>query len=154
MLSTLILSVALAAPPKAGCLELKTIAQTEEVVIDESGQRRVQLVPAAKIVPGTEVIWTITANNVCAAPAANVAIDNPLPAEMDYVAGTALGVGSQIAFSLDGQRFGAPEQLQVREADGESRPARADEYRHIRFEFKNPIAPGQMAIARYRAKLK
>ena len=31
--------------------------------------------------------------------------------------------------------------------------ARADEIRHVRWEFKNPLAPGAMAIARFRAVL-
>ena len=41
-----------------------------------------------------EVVWTITANNICAAPAADVAIANPVPEHMRYVGDTAFGPGA------------------------------------------------------------
>lgn len=164
MLTSLVLSMALAAvdgkpataatAPRAGCIELKTVAQIEEAYVNDKGERAVRLVPAAKVIPGSQVVWTVTAANVCAQPAANVLIANPLPEHMNYVDGSAVGAGAEIAFSLDGRQFAAPDALLVREADGKDRPARADEYKHIRWTFRNPIAPGQLAIARYRATLK
>lgn len=148
--------VAAAAPAaaRAGCVELKSAAQTEKEVLDEKGQKVLRLVPAASVVPGTQVIWTITASNVCDAPAANVLIDNPVPEHMSYLADTAIGAGASISYSLDGKRFAAPEALQVRESAELSRSARPDEYTHIRWIFQNPIAAGQVAIARFRAVVK
>lgn len=148
--------VATAAPaaPRAGCVELKSVAQTEQETRDDKGQKVVRLVPAASIVPGTQVVWTITASNVCDTPAANVLIDNPVPEHMSFVADSALGAGAAISYSLDGKRFAAPEALQVRESAEVTRPARAEEYTHIRWAFQNAIAPGQVAIARFRAVVK
>ena len=37
--------------------------------------------------------------------------------------------------------------------NGVTRPAHPDEYKHIRWEFKNSLAPGASAIARFRAVL-
>jgi uncharacterized repeat protein (TIGR01451 family) len=145
---------AAAAPSRAGCIELKTVAETEETVVDPAGERRTRLVPAAKVVPGDEVVWTITAANVCQRAAERVLVDNPVPQHMTYVPGSAAGAGSQVQFSLDGARYAAPEALQVKAADGTTRAARADEYTHIRWNFANAIAPGQVAIARFRATLK
>ena len=144
------------AAPKAGqgCISLKTVAETEQEIVNEKGERVKRLAPAAKVVPGSEVVWTVTASNVCAAPAGNVFIDNPVPVHMSYVSNAAMGPGAEIAFSLDGRRYAAPEQLRVRDADGTERAARADEYTHIRWSFRNAIAPGQMAMARFRATLK
>ena len=137
-----------------GCISLKTVAQTEEEVLNEKGERVKRLAPAAKVVPGSEVVWTVTASNVCEQAVGNVFIDNPVPEHMRYVASSALGAGADIAFSIDGRRFAAPEQLRVRDADGSERTARADEYTHIRWSFRNAIAPGQVALARFRAVLK
>lgn len=145
---------AAAAPPAQGCLLLKTVAETEQEVVDENGERVKRLVPAAKVTPGTEVVWTVTASNVCAQPVDKVSIDNPVPEHMRYVADSALGAGAEIVFSLDGRRFGSPSALRVRETDGTERPARPDEYTHIRWSFRNAIAPGQLAMARFRAVLK
>jgi hypothetical protein len=71
---------------------------------------------------------------------------------MTLVANSAIGAGSQITYSLDGKTFAPAGQLTVQD-NGVSRPARADEYKHIRWEFKNALAPGASAFARFRAVL-
>ena len=132
------------------CVELKTSAQTEREVV-EQGQKVKRVVPAGKVLPGDEVIWTITATNVCKTPTDNVVIANPVPEHMTYVAGSAMGTGTDIAYSLDGKEFKGAADLTVNAADGTKRAARADEYRAIRWTYKNAFAPGATAYVRYRA---
>ena len=134
------------------CIELKTTAEVEKEVINDKGEKSKALVPAGKVVPGTEVVWTVTANNVCKQPSDKVTINNPVPEHMTLVANSAIGAGSQITYSLDGKTFAPAGQLTVQE-NGVSRPARSDEYKHIRWEFKNALAPGASAFARFRAVL-
>ncbi len=143
-----------AAQPKAGCIVLKSVAEVEQEVVNERGERVKRLAPVAKIVPGNEVVWTVTASNVCDKAAERVSIDNPVPKHMHYVADTAMGPGTEISYSLDGKQYAAPDALTVREADGTSRAARADEYSHIRWVFTNPLQPGAVAFARFRAVVK
>ena len=40
-----------------GCIVLKSTAETEKEVVNDKGEKSKVLVPAGKIVPGTEVIW-------------------------------------------------------------------------------------------------
>jgi uncharacterized repeat protein (TIGR01451 family) len=134
-----------------GCIELKTVAELEQSYVDESGKPAMRLVPITKVVPGDEVVWTITASNVCAKPAADVAITNAVPAHMHYLGDTAFGPGSDIEFSLDGKAFAPPQGLLVAAADGAKRPARADEYSHIRWVLGRPMGPSESLIVRYRA---
>lgn len=138
----------------ADCVALTTVAETEIRSVDEQGRTITKLVPAAKVVPGDEVIWTITARNECSQAVTGVHIDNPVPAHVSYVADSAMGPGAEIAFSLDGRSYAAPAALQVQEPDGTRRRARADEYTHIRWTFRDAIAPGTLAIARFRALVK
>jgi uncharacterized repeat protein (TIGR01451 family) len=142
---------ALAQTADRGCIELKTVAEIEEVYVDERGQPATRLAPAAKVVPGDEIVWTIVANNVCATPAGDVAITNPVPGHMHYVGNSAFGPGADIQFSLDGTAFAAPAALDVPAADGSRRPARAEEYSHIRWVLPRPIGPRESLIVRYRA---
>ena len=144
-------STALAQTAERGCIELKTVAQIQETYVDERGNEATRLVPAAKVVPGDEVIWTIVANNVCATPAGDVAITNPVPSHMRYVGSSAFGPGANIEFSLDGSTFAVPEALVVAAADGSRRAARADEYSAIRWVLPRPIGPSESLIVRYRA---
>lgn len=135
------------------CIELKTSAETEQEVV-EQGQKVKRLAPAGKVVPGNEVVWTITAVNVCKTPTENVVVANPVPEHMTYVANSAMGTGTDIAYSLDGKEFKSAAELQVRAADGTTRAARADEYRVIRWTYKAAFAPGATAFVRYRAVVK
>ncbi len=143
-----------ASAAEGGCISLKTVAEVEQTFKNEKGETATKLVPAAKVVPGGEVVWTVTASNVCNKPADKVSIDNPVPEHMTYVADSAIGPGTDVQFSLDGKSFAAADALSVRDADGKSRPARADEYAAIRWTFKNTLAPGAVAFARFRATVK
>jgi len=135
-----------------GCILLKSTAEIAKEVVDAKGVKTVTMVPADKVVPGVEVTWTVTANNICKQPSEKVTINNAVPAHMSYVASSASGAGSDITFSLDGKTFGGPAQLTVIE-NGAARPAHAGEYKHVRWVFKDSLAPGATAVARFRAVL-
>jgi uncharacterized repeat protein (TIGR01451 family) len=145
-------SAAIAA--EQGCIELKTSAEVEQQYKNERGQSATRLVPAGKVVPGDEVVWTITATNVCNKPADDVVIANPVPEQMTYVADSAMGTGTDIAYSVDGREFRPAAELTVRSADGASRAARAEDVRAIRWTYKASFAPGASGFVRYRALVK
>lgn len=135
-----------------GCIELKSIAQIEEEVVDAKGAKTRQLREATKVVPGVEVVWTVTASNVCKQPSDAVTINNAVPEHMTFVANSAAGPGADIAYSVDGKTFAKSSDLTVVDA-GAARKARADEYKHIRWVFKDSLQPGASTIASFRAVL-
>jgi uncharacterized repeat protein (TIGR01451 family) len=137
---------------QANCIELKTAAEVEKEVVNDKGEKSRVLAPAATVVPGTEVVMTVTANNTCKQPSDKVVINNPVPEHMTLVPGSAIGAGSDITFSVDGKTFAPAGKLTVTE-NGATRPARAEEYRHIRWEFRNSLQPGASAMGRFRATL-
>lgn len=136
----------------ARCISLTSKAEIEETVTNAKGEKTVQRVAASKVVPGTEVIWTVAAQNTCKQPSENVTINNPVPEHMTLVANSATGDGADITYSLDGKTFARPEQLTVQD-NGATRKARAEEYTHIRWVFKDPLAAGATATASFRAVL-
>ena len=135
-----------------GCIELKTTAQVEKEVVNDKGEKSRVLLEAGKVVPGTEVVWTVTANNVCKQPSDGVTINNAVPEHMTLVPNSAIGPGSDITFSVDGKQFAPAGQLTVTE-NGAPRPARADEFKHIRWQLKASLQPGASAFGRFRAVL-
>jgi uncharacterized repeat protein (TIGR01451 family) len=135
-----------------GCVVLKSTAEVEQEVVDASGNKTKELVPVTKAVPGVEVIWTVTASNKCKQPSEKVTINLPVPEHMTYVPDSAVGPGSVISYSLDGKAYGTNGQLMVKE-NGVARPARTDEYRHVRWSFKDSLQPNATAMARFRAVL-
>jgi uncharacterized repeat protein (TIGR01451 family) len=136
-----------------GCIELRTVAESEQEYTNDAGQKAKRLVPAGKVVPGDEVIWTITARNVCDKAADNIVIANPVPEQMSYVPSSAMGVGTEITYSVDGKEFNAPTALVVRDATG-ARSASPADYRAVRWTYKSVFAPGATAFVRYRATVK
>lgn len=142
-----------AAAQDANVLDIRTTVQKEEVVRDAEGEETKQLVAAEKVVPGDEVIYTVRFSNLGSEPAENVVITNPLPAELSYVMGSAAGPGTRIEFSADGgTTYGDPGSLRVAEASGE-RPARAEDFTHIRWVMQTPLPPGAEGVATFRARL-
>jgi uncharacterized repeat protein (TIGR01451 family) len=113
------------------------------------------LVSAETVVPGTEVVYTVTVSNQGVEPARDVVVDNPVPGHTELVAGSTVAPGSEVRYSVDGGKtFGPADALLVRDESGAERQARAEEYTHVRFAFQPVIAPGQSVMARFRAIVK
>lgn len=155
VLTTLLLPLLAAAnaAPKGGCIVLTTAAEQEQSVTAADGSRSTQIVPAARVVPGTEVVWSTTAHNTCPKPAENVVINQPVPEHMVFVADSAVGGGAQITLSVDGKDYLPAGQLTARNADGSARPARATDVRYVRWTLSSVIAPQSEFAARFRAVL-
>jgi uncharacterized repeat protein (TIGR01451 family) len=136
------------------CVELKNEAQVEQQYTDAQGKQATRLVAPGKVVPGNEIVYTITAKNSCDKPATNVVINNPVPEHMTYVAKSASGTGTEITYSLDGKSFDKLEVLTVKQIDGVSRAARADEVKAIRWVVATAINAGQSSSVRFRATVK
>jgi uncharacterized repeat protein (TIGR01451 family) len=135
------------------CVTLKNEAQVEQDYVDAQGKPAKRLVAPGKVVPGNEIVWTITATNTCAKPADKVVIENAVPEHMTYVADSATGSGTTITYSLNGRDFAKQGELTVRDADGKTRPARVEEIKSIRWIVNTAIAPNATTAARYRAKV-
>jgi len=133
-----------------GCIELRTTAETEQQYVNEQGQKATHLAPLGKVVPGDQVVWTITAKNVCNKPADHIVIDNAVPEHMKLVADSAVGAGTAITYSVDGKQFGPAGTLSAKDANG-THTASQEEFRHLRWTYQAPFAAGATAFVRYRA---
>jgi uncharacterized repeat protein (TIGR01451 family) len=134
------------------CVVVKSVAEIEQVVTNANGEKSKKLVPLATAVPGTQVIYTTTASNVCKQAVDKVEISNFVPEHMTYIANSAIATGADVSYSLDGKTFGTADQLTLVD-NGVTRKARADEYKFFRWAFKSSLAPGAQAAASFRAVL-
>ena len=138
-----------------GSVQLQTLAQIEQTVLNDNGETETRLVAATTVVPGDEVIYTITFSNHGDAEAETVTITDPVPAQMRYVEGSAFSGGADILFSVDdGKSFAESHELTVLDANGNSRSARAEDYTHIRWNMRHPLPPGKQGHARFKAQLR
>jgi uncharacterized repeat protein (TIGR01451 family) len=135
-------------------IEVRAIAEVE-IKVEEAGREFARLVPASRVVPGDEVIYTLEIRNAGPRDVAAPTVIEPVPAHMAYLADTATGPGAEVTYSVDGGRtFDVPESLEVPGADGRSRVAKSIEYTHIRWQLRNILKSRSVAFARFRAVVK
>ncbi len=138
-----------------GTLQVQTTAQKEITIVNDDGERETRLVPVTTVVPGDEVIYTITFTNVGKQEADAITITDPVPEQMRYIDGSAFSAGAELQFSADGgATWGKPGELSVRDEQGQLRAAVAADYTHIRWVMRHPIAPGKRGYARFKAALR
>ncbi len=142
---------------QAQTVELVTKAE-REVEFIEKGVKVKKVAPVQKMVPGDEVLYTITYANKTVKPAEKVTVTNPVPKHTRYKDGSAAGDGADITFSVDdGKVFATPGQLTIAIKDKAgkdiTRPAVAQDYTHIRWVLKQNVAPGQSGSVRFRAAI-
>ena len=137
-----------------GHIQLQSVAEIEQEVMNADGKLEAKRMPAAKVVPGTEVIFTQRYKNVSKETAENAVITNPVPGHMIYKDDSASGEGTQITFSVDdGKSYNIPGKLFVFDATGRKFPARAKDYTHIRWTFTSSLPSGAMGEVSFRAIL-
>ena len=135
-------------------VEIKITAEVEVKVKAADGSEEVKRVPAAKVPPGTAVIYTLNAKNTSAKPAGDVVMTDPIPAEMEYVDGSVSTQDARVTFSVDGGKsFAAKESLKVRGEDGAMRAALPADFTHIRWQLEKPLAPGEARAVSFRARV-
>ena len=146
-------SMALAA--EKGAVKLTSIAQVEIESTGADGKKTVTRVPAVKVVPGKEVIYTTTFENLIKKPVGKIVINNPIPNDSEYTAGSAFGKDCDIEFSADGGKtFGHADTLKVNGADGKTRPALPKDYTNVRWIYKKQLAAGKSGEVGFRAVVK
>ena len=138
-----------------GHIKLTSVAEVEKEVFNSEGKKEVKRVPAAKVLPGSEVIFSTRYENASKDKAENAVITNPIPEHMIYKLNSAQGAGTQITFSIDnGKSYNIPAELFVMDAAGRKFPARPKDYTHIRWTFKTPLPSGAKGDVSFRAILK
>ncbi|HTN93485.1 MAG TPA: hypothetical protein VMJ33_02795 [Gallionella sp.] len=136
-------------------IKVTSIAQVETEVIGKDGKKSLVRTPVEKAIPGTEVIYTTTFQNLIKKPVGDIVINNPVPNASEYKAGSAFGKDCDILFSVDGGKtFGHAEELTIKDEGGKPRPALAKEYTNIRWIYKKQLAPGKSGEVGFRAAIK
>ncbi len=135
-------------------ITLKTVAEVQTRRTDTAVER-FQLSPADHVVAGDQLVYTVEIHNTTMHPLDGVLVTNPIPERMGYIADSAVGPGCDTDFSVDGGvSFAKPAVLLILLAAGQTRPATAADYTHIRWKLKYPLSGNATAFARFRAALK
>lgn len=132
-------------------VQTELIAEVRENVSTTPGREVFRFVPARMLEQGQVVYYTVRITNQTTVPLRNVAVVQPVPANTVYIADSAAGPGAAVSFSVDGGQSFAPADALVSAIEGTKQPAQPAQYTHIRWQLRNPLAPGATALARFRA---
>ena len=119
------------------------------------GKIEKKMVPAAKVVPGTEVLYVITYKNISDKPADQVAITNPVLKELEYFNEPKDQTKTVPELSVDGgKNYGELSRLKVTGSDGKIRAAQASDVTHLRWRLRSAVKPGEKGTVSFHARLK
>ena len=136
-------------------IELTSIVESEVVENDAQGNEVVKRVPATKVVPGDEVIYTTTFKYNGEDPATDIVITNPIPQFTVYKIGSASGENTVIQYSVNnGESFHSTEQLKVTDENGKEKVAEAKDYTDIRWTYRGQLEKGDEGTVEFRVVLK
>lgn len=140
-----------AAAAERGGIRTELIAQVRESMGTASGAEGYRFAPATVLAQGQVIHYTVRISNPNPHYVRGVAVIQPVPINTVYVPGTAAAPGATVSFSVDGGRTFAPADELVLRVEGGTRAAQPASYTHIRWQLRNPLAPGATALARFQA---
>ena len=150
MISLSFTTVALSDEPSP--VQTTLVAEVRQTTDTSDGRRIQHLVPAAVVNQGEVVFYTVQIRNPTSVPVRDVVVIQRVPSNTTYVVDSASGPSADIMFSVDGgQSFWPEKELVVAKTGTEARKATAQDYTHIRWQLRNALAPGAVALARFQA---
>lgn len=154
-LSGVLGSFTLGAQAADDAIRIKSVVQIEIEVAAKGGKKTLKRIPVENAVPGTEVIYTTTFENMIDKAVGNIVINNSIPNNTEYKAGSAYGKNCEILFSADGgKNFASAETLKITEANGKERAALPKEYTDMRWIYKGLLAAGKTGEVGFRTVIK
>ncbi len=109
------------------------------------------------LLPGDLVLYRLRFTNITDVPVRNVVFQDPLPAGLRYVGGSAAADRADvlIEYSIDGGGSYAAQPMVEETVDGRAvqKPAPPELYTHIRWTVRGWVEPGAQIIAEFRAQL-
>lgn len=142
-----------AAPAAASGLTASQSVEVASISVDADGVATKTFQVTEEIAPGDELRYVLSYDNQGTDAASNVRLDMPVPASVNFVAGSVEAGPAIVTYSADnGASYAALDALSVSE-DGATRPAQAEDITNIRWTFAEAITPGQSGTISYRAIL-
>jgi uncharacterized repeat protein (TIGR01451 family) len=111
----------------------------------------------AKLRPGDVLRYRLTFTNAAERPVRQVRLDNPIPAGLQFVGGSARSprADARAEYSADGGKTFAPQPVETVVVDGKQlrRPVAPERYTHVRWTVGDWVAPRAAVTAEFEARL-
>lgn len=139
VLGSLALVQAASAQQAAQPVTLKSETFVAKAVVDANGNKKNELQPALKVLPGDPLVFLLSWKNNTNKPVSGFVINNPVPDNTVY---TGAREPAPMVSVDGGKTFGPLATLKVKGADGRPRPANPTDVTGLRWTLAQPIPPG------------
>lgn len=130
------------------------IAQKEVVTFNANGNESVALESVEIVLPGDTIVYTSTFTNQGNEAVSDIVVNNPVPANTEYLGFSARGENTEVVFSVDGgELFASTVELTLVDADGEVRNAQPADYTNIRWIYSGELAPGASSSVSFKVRI-
>jgi uncharacterized repeat protein (TIGR01451 family) len=139
-------------------VQVETLAERRVVVGGAEGSTA-HFVSADQLSIGDEIFYTLRVRNTTDAALEDVIVTKPIPRNTRYVPESAVGPGAVVSVSIDGgATFADPDDVGADESpiasNATTHGISSDSYTHIRWKLRHPLAPGAIALLRFRGVFK
>jgi len=124
--------------------------------IIERDSKRVPVEEAGPITPGEVINFTMSSVNEGSAAARDYRAIGQIPKNATFVAGSALGDGTRVSYSIDnGNKFSPNPMIDEKQPDGTIKKVAAPVwmYTQLSFEWADPLAAGGKHVASYQIRV-
>ncbi len=155
LLSALFFSMfAMAVQAEDGAIRFSNNAYKQEIASDEKGNKQFKYIEPKLVLPGDIILYEIEFENISDQVISNIVVNNPLPNNSSYRAGSASGEATDITFSVDGKEYKQADALVLKDKTGKTWLAKPEDYRAIRWIYKKSLKPGEKSKVSYKTQIK
>ncbi|MBL4712683.1 MAG: hypothetical protein JKX75_09360 [Gammaproteobacteria bacterium] len=106
------------------------------------------------VLPDDVILYEIVFENISDQEISNIVINNPIANNSIYRDSSAAGDSTDVTFSVDGESFAVAGALTVKDSSGKSWQAKPEDYKAIRWLYKNVLKPGEKSKVTYKTSIK
>ena len=137
-----------------GAIRFSNKAFKQVNVKTKDGAVQYDYVEPKLVLPDDIILYEIEFENISDETVSDIVINNPIANNSKYRSRSAAGKFSDVTFSIDGKDFDTVDALWVKDKKGQSRQAKPEEYKAIRWVYKKALKPGEKAKVTYKTSIK
>ena len=153
-MTAFLLSVSATASAEQGAIRFSNKAFKQVSVKTKTGEVQYDYIEPKLVLPDDIILYEIEFENISNETVSNIVINNPIANNSKYRSRSAAGKFSDVTFSIDGKDFDAADALWMKDKKGQSRQAKPEEYKAIRWVYKKALKPGEKAKVTYKTSIK
>lgn len=153
-ITVLALFATTSANAEEGAIRFSNNAYKQVITKAADGSVKYDYVEPGLVLPEDVILYEIGFENISDQDVSNIVINNPIANNSKYRDSSATGDSTVITFSVDGNNFSSADVLTVKDKDGKSRKAKAEDYAAIRWVYKKDLKPGEKGKVTYKTTIK